>query len=693
MGTEVVVPFGNRHLKGYVVKITNEKTVEDVRDIKKRGNGFNDLTLEQVELSFWLSDYYLCPMILALKTVSLSAGLVCQPKKTVLEIDKKQAASYLEKLSKRARQQQKLLEVMLSSEKGLTASEIAKISGVSLSTINVLKRKGILKEVEKEIKEENQKDNNFSFWSLPELSKEREELIDKILVSLKKEEAKTILLRQDKKEKFNFYLNLAAKVLETGYQVIILIPEITFAPEIVEFFKRHFGETAAIFHSALSPKERYYNLKRIKEGRAGIVIGTRSAIFAPLNKPKLFIIDEEAEITYRQENDPKYHAREVALWRANYNRGLVLLTSLTPSLESYYEAKKGNYDLKVDTDLKNPAEIKVVDMRQEFKKGNPGIFSVALKNKLQETFKKNGRAALLVNRRGYAGLLLCRDCGKTLECPHCSVSLVYHKQDELRCHYCNYRNISPQTCPYCGSRRLRFVSWGTQRAEEEIRTILPEIKVIRIDSDVVKNLQEDKRIKKQLCQNDVQLLIGTQMLFKYIELVDIQLAGIINIDSILYLPDFRGREKVIRTLAKIAFSPGDKKEIIVQTYNPKEVEFLVDALYNYDAFYYHEIQRRFRYNYPPFTHLARLLTISRKSEWAEKAANDLSNLIKEENKDNLKILGPAPAAIFKLKDRYRWQVTVKGEKRQEIKIAIAKALARYTYSTRKLALSIDLDPF
>lgn len=480
--------------------------------------------------------------------------------------------------------------------------------------------------------------------------------------------------------KTEIYFENAARLLKDGYQVLYLVPEIALTPQTLQRARKRFGEQVALLHSNMSDGERYDQWFKIKNSRANFVIGARSAIFAPFTRLGLIIIDEAHESTYKQEETPRYHTVTVAQKLAEITGARIILGSATPSVESFYLARTGQYNYLQLTSRYNQQplpDVRVINMREELQSGNKNILSNALREALTACMEQKQQAILMLNRRGYATFILCRDCGLSLKCPSCDVSLTYHiKEPGLRCHYCDYRQPVPNTCPNCQSTRIRYFGNGTQKLEEELAANFPVARILRMDLDSTSRKGAYHHIYQQLYRGDVDILLGTQMIAKGLDLPRVTLVGVISADSTLNFPDFRASERTFSLLTQVAGRAGRGDtlgKVIFQTYHPEHYSLQFAKNHDYISFYEKEIEYRRVLNYPPFSELVKFnfsgLKESRVSSATVKFSETLSCVRKEieetgESTANdppniFEILGPAPCLIPKIQDRYRWQILVK----------------------------------
>ncbi|MCD5401015.1 primosomal protein N', partial [candidate division NPL-UPA2 bacterium] len=482
----------------------------------------------------------------------------------------------------------------------------------------------------------------------------------------------------------------------------VLLPEISLTPQTVERFRSRFGVRIALWHSRLSAGERYREWLRIRESKADIVIGARSAIFSPVRNLGLIVIDEEHETSYKQMETPKYHAREVALERARISGATVILGTATPSLESYFQARRGKYKLAQLTcrvDNRIMPEVEIVDMRKELiTRGNRSIFSLLLQQSIREKLEKGEQVILFLNRRGFSPFVLCRECGEVVCCPHCDVSFTYHfKTNRLHCHYCSYQEEKPKLCPGCQSRRVGYLGVGTQKVESEIAKLFPQASLGRIDSDTVTRKGSHAQMLSSFRKRGINILIGTQMIAKGLDFPRVTLVGVISADTALSLADFRASERTFQLLTQVAGRAGrgdTSGKVIIQTYNPEHYSIQAARLHDYDTFYRQEIKFRRELGYPPFKHLINITLQSHDQNRLMKVAQKLGKILEEAKaEERIEVLGPAPAPLPRLKSRWRWQLILKGNKVRKMRDVARESLAQLKEpASGKVKLLLDIDP-
>lgn len=636
---------------------------------------------------------------------------VRKKKRVCLTAGEREIKAYIDVMYKRAPKQVGILKYLLE-KKAEDMERLIKKLGVGHRSISSLVDKNLVALQEVAVSVASQHDDDFCDNRIPVLSTDQQRCLEDIVISLRRRKAETFLLYGvTGSGKTEIYIRASEEVCRLGKGVIVLLPEISLTPQTVANFRSRLGNQVVVMHSRLSEGERFHAWLKIKEGDAKVVIGARSAVFAPFKDVGLFILDEEHEDGYQQESVPKYHAREVALRRACYFGSTVILGSATPSLESYHRMQKGDYrllELRERVEARPLPSIEVVDLRSELKAGNKSIFSSLLQSKIASRLQSGEQVLLFLNRRGYAGFIICRDCGQVLECPHCAVSLTQHVQNySLRCHYCGYARDVPQRCPQCGSDRIRGFGLGTQRVEEELRCLFPKARIIRMDADNTGKRNAFDQFWNEFRRGEADVLIGTQMVAKGLDFPNLTLVGVITADITLNLPDFRAGERTFQLLTQVAGRSGrgrKKGEVVVQTYNPLDKSIQAVKRHGCDYFYEQELKRRRELRYPPFNHLVRVLGTSFQENELITVLGDLREQIEKtgafgkEEKSNI-VLGPSPANPVKLKDQYRWHLLLRGENLEELRAVLRVSLRRLRYwqagtlkKRNKLHLSVDINP-
>jgi len=499
--------------------------------------------------------------------------------------------------------------------------------------------------------------------------------------------------------KTEVYIHAAQATINQGRTVIVLVPEIALTRQLVDVFSRRIGNLA-VLHSAMSAGERYEEWKRIKRGEAALVLGPRSAIFAPVPNLGLIIIDEEHETSYKQEEMPRYHVRDLARQRAWMASAVLLLGSATPSLETYYRASSGEVELlslEERTAGATIPQVMIEDMRNSFKSGYRGLISPYLQSRLKQALLMGQQSILFLNRRGYSPMTMCRECGNIASCPSCSVGMTFHRDlNQNICHYCNFHQPQSSSCPVCGSKHLQLIGAGTQKVEEEVKQLFPQARIARLDLDSSRKKDAQKSILAAMKDREIDILIGTQMVAKGLDFPFVSLVGVVDADSMLNLPDFRARERCFQLLVQVAGRAGRADipgEVVFQTYNVAEPLFQMAASQDYRSFYAEEIRIRSLLEYPPFTDLLRLVISGNTEVQCKKYSQTIAAYIEEmidAQEDDIMILGPAPCPISKIKNRYRYQIMIKCSSSLLLRSIAAKINNRNHPADIKLEL--DLNP-
>ena len=495
------------------------------------------------------------------------------------------------------------------------------------------------------------------------------------------------------------------KTLEDGKTVIMLVPEISLTPQTVNIFCRRYGERVAVIHSSLSEGERLDAYRRIKRGEVDLVIGTRSAIFAPLSRLGMIVIDEEHEHTYKSESDPKYHARDIAAFRCGRNNALMLLASATPSLESFYKAKSGVYTLVALRERYGGVHLPdavIVDMREELRLGNTSPISDRLHKELEHVYDNENQAILFLNRRGYSSQISCKECGDVITCPRCSVSLTFHTNSEggkLLCHLCGYSERTPKRCPSCSSERLSFLGYGTQKLEGELEKYLPDMRVMRMDADTTGGKLAYDRMLESFRAEEADILLGTQMVAKGHDFPKVTLVGAVLADTSLYVSDFRAAERTFSLLTQVIGRAGRAQDggiAVIQTYSPKNETIRLACEQDYDKFYEGEIALRRELSYPPFCDIVTLTLTSEDEQLLFKESKRLSEGIIERLSGELGklpfvVFGPFEAQVYKLNEKYRMRMVVKCKLNARSRALFHELLCEFATS-RAVTLAVDINP-
>lgn len=506
--------------------------------------------------------------------------------------------------------------------------------------------------------------------------------------------------------KTSIYLRLIDQVYEEGRGVIFMVPEISLTPQMVDLFRKRYGKEVALFHSGLSMGERMDEWKRVRCGRARIVVGTRSAVFAPLQRVGLIILDEEQEASYKSEQSPRYHAAEVAAFRCRYHHSLLLLASATPRMETYYAAKQGHIGFAVLTERYGGAklpQVQVCDMNREFQRGNLSIFSEPLRNALQDNLRQGRQSILLLNRRGYQTFASCRDCGHVMTCPHCSISLTYHAVNRrLMCHYCGYSVPFTSECPVCHGNHVHYAGVGTQKVEEQLKDLLPGARILRLDTDATMSRFAYEKKLRQFAQGEYDVIVGTQMVAKGLDFENVTVVGVLNADQSLYSEDFRSFEQTFDLLTQVIGRAGRGRfpgQAFVQTQTPENPVFALAARQDYPAFYAEELPVRKLMLYPPFSDIC-VVGFAGTKEGAVCAAAKrffiqmMALVHAEYAKLPLRLLRPSPARILRVSGKYRYKLLIKCRNSKNFRKMMARLLAAFSQDrvNRSVTVFCDMNP-
>lgn len=609
--------------------------------------------------------------------------------------DEIKAGEFLNKIDKRIKKQQEVIEC-IHKNGCLNSNSIVNETGCSKSAINSLCKKGLVKKIKKEVYR-NPICKKYNYDKI-QLNTDQIDAVNKILNSIEKSDNTVLIHGVTGSGKTEIYLKACEKLMEKGYGAIVLVPEISLTPQTLERFEGRFNNCVAILHSRLSDGERYDEWRRVENGEAKIVVGARSAVFAPVKNLKLIIIDEEHEYSYKSEMSPKYFTKEVAQFRINYNKGVLVLGSATPSLESYYDAKCGKIkliEIMHRVENKSLPKVDIADMRDELKEGNKSILSRKLYSAIENNLKDGNQTILFLNRRGYSTFVSCRSCGYVVKCDRCDVPMTYHAAaHKLICHYCGQEKIVPTICPICRSKYIKYFGTGTEKIENEIKRFFPSSRILRMDLDTTRRKGDHERIYNEFKDHKADILIGTQMISKGMDFKDVTLVGVIAADTSLNIPDFRGSERTFQLLTQVAGRAGRgslEGNVIIQTYNPEHYSIVYAKHQDYKCFYEKEIEIRRNLNNPPFSDIIYVLIYSENEKDLIKKVWGIGEILKKTKNKQFEILGPVPSPISKIKNNYRWQIIFKGEVKRYF-----KDLDNWFYNKlngTNINYSIDINPY
>lgn len=686
VGIRVLVPFGRQTLEGFVLEIkdNSDRDLKEIYSILDRDIVLNDELLllgKQIQKST-LSTLISAYQVMLPKALKAKAGVLVSKKyQTFYELTDK---SYLASSSA----QEKILK-LFSDKKTISRKELLAISSSALST---LIEKKVLSEIKKEdyrIKYEVNKDKKKV------LTPSQQKVVNSVLEN--QQNVPFLLFGVTGSGKTEVYMQIIEEVLKRGETAIMLVPEISLTPQMVEQFSNRFGNQIAALHSALSEGEKYDEWRRIARGEASIVIGARSAIFAPLKNIGIIIMDEEHSDSYKQgDKSPRYHARDIAIWRAKYHSCPVLLGSATPSLESMARAEKGVYQLlvlKERVNGKSLPNVEIIDMNKEAKNGTSHITNRLL-GELSSCIDRGEQAILFLNRRGFSTFVTCKNCSETIKCPNCDITLTYHKSNRmLRCHYCGYATPLPKVCPHCKEEALSDLGVGTEKIEEELHELLPNARVLRMDVDTTSRKGAHKKMIDAFRNHEYDILLGTQIVAKGLDFSDVTLVGVINADTSLNIPDFRSSENTYSLLSQVAGRSGRSQKtgkVYIQTFNPDHYAISFVKEHDYLGFYREEMKIRRRLGYPPFYFLCYLKISGKEADYLFQESLKIKRSL-ERNLHHTTILGPTTLAVFKVNNIYRYGIILKYKKEEDLYDILIKIQNHYK-SNHKLRVDIDFNP-
>lgn len=582
-------------------------------------------------------------------------------------------------------------------------SKVTENVGVPASTVNSLVKKGLFELVEREQYRDPFAANQFEQDKQLPLTEDQAKVIKPIENSIQEKRNENFLLfGVTGSGKTEIYLQSIEKVINAGKEAIVLVPEISLTPMMVTRFKRRFGNRVAVLHSGLSHGEKYDEWRKIQRGEVKVVVGARSAVFAPFTNIGIIIIDEEHEGSYKQEETPRYHARDVAVKRAAYHQCPVVLGSATPSLESFARGKKGVYTLlTLENRVNNRAlpSVEVIDMRDEMRSGNRSMFSKVLFEKLEDRLNKGEQSVLLLNKRGYSSFVMCRNCGLVVTCPNCDISMTYHRtQSLMKCHYCGMEEQVPNVCPDCGSDHIRYFGTGTQKVEEELGKLMPQARVIRMDVDTTRRKGAHEALLKKFENGQADILLGTQMIAKGLDFPMVTLVGVLSADTMLHLPDFRASERTFQLLTQVSGRAGRHElpgEVVIQTYTPEHYSIQLAAEQDYQEFFAREMFLRRQNDYPPYYFIV-LITISHEDLMKTvDTAETITAYIKRKVGPKTVVFGPSASPITRINNRYRYQCLIKYKREPNLGSILKQINETYGRNTNQsgIYISIDVNPF
>ena len=708
IGSKVLVSFGNKKEleEGFIVGF-KESTEYKVKEIAKLEDKLSD---KQIQLAKWMAKKYFCNISECIKLMQTPGTRTKNKEKRIqektintiyLKKDYEEIEFDIEANKIKSENHIKILKFVKDNE-GATISEIEMFTNCSRAIVNTLIKNGYLEIVETKIQRNPLANKKIEKTSKLTFTEEQQEAYQKIEKSIDENKYEEFLLfGVTGSGKTEIYLQLIEKVLKQNKKAIMLVPEISLTPQMIERFIARFDkERIAVLHSKLSIGERYDEWNKIKENKADIIIGARSAIFAPVQNLGIIIIDEEHDSSYKSEATPKYNAIEIANKIAKEEKIPIVLGSATPDITTYYKAEKGEITkltLTKRANNSNLPQIEIIDLKQELANGNHSMLSFELYNSIEENLKNHYQTILFLNRRGYSTFIMCRDCGYTVKCKNCNISMTYHSfEKKLKCHYCGYEENLVTICPECGSKKIRYFGTGTQKLEDEIHKQFPNATTIRMDVDTVTKKNSHEEILNKFKNENIDILIGTQMVVKGHHFPKVTLVGVIAADSSLNMDDYRANEKTFQILVQVAGRAGRENlsgKVVIQSYNPESFSIQTAKKQNYQEFYETEITLRKQLKYPPFCDIIVIGFNSLKEEKIIETSQKVYDLLKEKVPENYIISKPAPSPIDKIQNRYRWRIIIKGNMDWNLNEILNKCLATiYEKNDKSVNISIDVNP-
>ncbi len=715
VGSKVLVPFGNggKLTEAFVVGI-KEKSDFEVKDIAKLEE---NLSNKQIALAKWMAKRYFCNVSDCIKLM-LTPGTRNKNKEKRIQ-DKTINCVYLKKdieeiefeieTGKIKSEKHKKILNFIKDNEGATVPEIEMFTDCSRAIVNTLVKNGYLEIVEKKVERNPLLRRECEKTDKLNLTEEQENAYKCVEEAIDNKEYKQFLLYGvTGSGKTEVYLQLIEKVLNKGDNAIVLVPEISLTPQMLDRFISRFGkEDIAILHSKLSIGERHDEWERIREKKARIVIGARSAIFAPIENIGIIIIDEEHDSSYKSETNPRYHAKEIAKIIARENQAPLVLGSATPDIQTFYNAtnkdENGNTKIQLLTLTKRANQsslpkVEIIDLKQELANGNRSMLSMELYNSIEENLKQKRQTILFLNRRGYSTFIMCRNCGYTVKCPNCNISMTYHSYErKLKCHYCGHEEKIVTTCPECHSDKIRYFGTGTQKLEQEIHKQFPNASTIRMDIDTVTKKNSHEEILNTFKNENIDILIGTQMVVKGHHFPNVTLVGVIAADSSLNIDDYRANERTFQILTQVAGRAGRENlpgKVVIQTYNPDNFSIICAQKQDYNMFYETEIALRKQLKYPPFCDIIVIGFNSYHEAEIKNIANTIYQYLEQRlNKEEFKTFKPMPCPIDKIQNRYRWRMIIKGNMTEEANAVLNACLKNiYKQNIKDTRIAIDINP-
>ncbi|MBR5614231.1 MAG: primosomal protein N' [Clostridia bacterium] len=710
VGMRVLVPFGfrNKGVEGIVVAMPQTSEFDVLKPVSKIIGKEPVCSPKTLELCLWISKKYFCSLYQAIRLTTppgMTSGIGEKTAKFVsLAIDRDTAFEIKDELrAKNNTARARVLEALIMSD-NIPLAKLIKERGGSYTAVHSLQEKGYIRVDTEQIVREAYNEKKYERTTAYTPTSEQKVVIDHLYSCIDENRHEKILLRGvTGSGKTEVFLQAIERVIKMGKNAIMLVPEISLTPQMVQRFVGRFGNRVAVIHSALSVGERFDEWSRIKKGEVNVVVGARSAIFAPMENIGIIILDEEHETSYKSETTPRYHAIEVAEKMSETENCVLLLASATPSVTEYYKAKIGVYTLLEMTKRYNEGampNVKIVDMRGElFDNKNRSPISLALQAEIKRNLFVGQKTILFLNRRGYSTFVSCRECGEVINCPDCSIAMTYHKKsDSLSCHYCGYTMRNVTACPECGSKYVRYFGTGTQKIEEELNNLFPDAKVLRMDTDTTFQKGGHEKILDKFKNEDADILLGTQMVTKGLDFHEVTLVGVLAADTALAVDDFRANERGFSLLTQVCGRAGRGDvpgRAIIQTYQPFNATIKFAKEHDYEAFYKNEILQRKRLNYPPFCDIIYIMVTGEDENAVKTRSEEIGDELKRCMKSDgniFSILGPAPAPIEKIRNNYRYRILLKCKNKDDAHDILESIYELHEKNNKKTFLTIDTNP-
>lgn len=704
-GRRVRVPLGrgNRGVMGYCIALEQRtEAVRNLKDVIESVDAQPLLSSAMLRLTHWMADYYLCPLGKVLEAV-VPAGVRVQAgtrQVTLLSVPNNVAAKLTQ--LKLPEKQANALRVLAASPKPLTPRQLAKFAGCGIGPINGLRAKGLVDARQARVQNTDVREEQVEPDRPHNLNREQQQALDKILASLHSGEHRTLLLHGvTGSGKTEVYIQAIEEMITFGRQAIVLVPEISLTPQTRQRFRSRF-ERVAVLHSHLSDAERHWHWQRIARGDVQVIVGARSAIFAPAPNLGLIVLDEEHDSSFKQDQTPRYHARDVAEQRARMENIPLVLGSATPALESWYRAQTGEYELLELSNrvLDRPLpDVGVIDLRAEYQsKSSRGAVSRPLYQAMTQALRDGGQVILLLNRRGFSTSIQCPYCGHVVRCQNCDIALTHHRAaGKAVCHYCDYTINAPDVCPDCSSTEIRYAGLGTQRLEQEIQNRFRDIPCLRMDADTMQRPGSHEEAFARFRSGEVKILLGTQMIAKGLDFPNVTLVGVINADTALHFPDFRAAERTFQLVTQVAGRTGRGEKggrVLVQTFSPDHPAILAAMRHDYLRFANQELPIRQDFHYPPAAAMIRLIFRGDLENTTEAFAQHTCDRLETAagaNLSRMRVLGPAPAPIAKLRGKFRYHILLQSSDRDSLRATIQRATDGLK-SPPDIQWIVDVDP-